>query len=105
MRCHRTLQVDGLVHHSLTCPVCGDSPCTIELPVLPTWSFALPPCPLTPELLAGQWKGKLPDISPVPRLISAIHGTVVEGTATLKKRKGIGDDEVLMTLEGNLHLQ
>merc|ERR1712032_1805838 len=89
-------QVDSLVHQSINCPVCGEQPCTLDLPVLPSWSIELPPCPLTPQMLSGQWKGKLPDKSPIPSLLSSLSETVVEGTASLKKRKGSGDEEELL---------
>jgi len=103
-----SLKIDNLVHHSQTCPICGDNPCTINLPALPKseWSIQLPPCPLTPELLSGEWKGKLPNKSPVPRLLNGGSGTVVEGTVWLKKRNGHGDEgDVLMEIKGNVHLK
>mmetsp|Transcript_12018 Transcript_12018/g.20852 ORF Transcript_12018/g.20852 Transcript_12018/m.20852 type:complete len:285 (+) Transcript_12018:103-957(+) len=104
-----SVKIDSLIHHSQTCPICGDDPCAIAVPAIPAaaWSIDLPPCPLTPEFLNGEWKGKLPNQSPLPGILNSGSGTTLQGTVWLKE-KGIDigeEDVVLMKVEGNVHLK
>lgn len=102
-----------MIHHTQTCPVCGDNPCTINgieaIPKL-NWSLDLPPCPLTPDILSGVWKTKLPGKNPIPGVLNlGSGGTVIEGTVWLKQKKnGQTEDEgdnILMEVKGNVHLK
>lgn len=101
-----SLKVDNLIHHTQTCPICGDDPCTISIEGIPkSWSIALPKCPITPDVVSGEIEAKLPDKNPIPSLLSGSSGTVIEGSVWLKKRNGQDGGQVLMLVRGNAHLK
>lgn len=98
-----SLNIDSVIKHSQTCPICGDDPCVISV-ANRKWSIDLPACPIAPSMLVGEWKKKLPHGNPVPGFLNGFGGTVIEGTVWLKKRNA-DDGEVLMEVKGKVHLK
>lgn len=102
-------KIGSLFYHTQTCPICGDDPCSINLPLVSywNWSIELPPCPLTPEFLSGNLKRKLPDKSPIPGFLVGGSGAVVEGTVALKKKADQegAEELVMMQVKGNVHVK
>lgn len=58
--------LDGVVPYKFSCALCGED-CTITVPIIKkTYSFTMPPCPISATGLKGNITQALPSTSPVP---------------------------------------